>query len=416
MKKLALVVLLTGCSGQIVDPTIAPSEVALSLPPATAQQILNLVNYPATTESVLDVNVGLDSRAAKNIIAARDGADGVSPSADDAYFATTTALDAVPLVGDSAFNKLALYAAANPAPAPETVEGVAFQGWESQAVVWGVNQAENAELYGLLDNRAAGSLVTNRPFTSVAQMGALAYVGPAALTALHGQALGWWNQRAGAANLAGRFDGAVFDEAEAEIAIQIVNQATVAQLTAHGMTTTAANKIVASRPYTTLAQVAALSGVGQATMNALLAYAQSGQWGTSCVSTFDSAVGPHLADLLFTSESDRPFDLVSFAGAGTAAPTPASLAALVGADPASTLFLRNVSDFYDYGFEPASSTADPNAAADVEAAFAAQLTDVTYIAIQPPASSINHADVDVYLVGRTSCGDLVGIHSISVET
>src|SRR4029077_16110090 len=100
-------------------------------------------------------------------------------SADDVYFTTTAQLDAVPLVGDSAFNKLAIYAAANPAPAPENVEGVSFQGWESQAVVWGVNQAQASELFDLLDDRAARSLELTRPFTSVAQMGPLAYVGPA---------------------------------------------------------------------------------------------------------------------------------------------------------------------------------------------------------------------------------------------
>ena len=62
--------------------------------------------------------------AAQAIVAARDGHDGVSPSADDAPFADITAdRRAVPYVGDAAFAKLQAYATAHPAPKGETVEG-----------------------------------------------------------------------------------------------------------------------------------------------------------------------------------------------------------------------------------------------------------------------------------------------------
>jgi hypothetical protein len=44
------------------------------------------------------------------------------------------------------------------------------------------------------------------------------------------------------------------------------------------------------------------------------------------------------------------------------------------------------------------------------------LTDVVYVAVHAPASSPDRAQVQVYLLGRTRCGDLVGIHSISIET
>jgi hypothetical protein len=54
----------------------------------------------------------------------------------------------------------------------------------------------------------------------------------------------------------------------------------------------------------------------------------------------------------------------------------------------------------------------------VQAAFTAQLTDVVYIAIHPAPTpdDPNSCDIPVYLVGRTACGDLVGIRSIAVET
>jgi DNA uptake protein ComE-like DNA-binding protein len=415
MSKLALLVIVTGCVAQDADPTTAPSSYALSLPPATAQQILDLVNYPGTDVTTLDVAAGLASNAAKNIIATRNGADGVAPSADDVDFETIAQLDAVPQVGDAAFAHLQAYAAAHPAPAGETVEGVVFHGWEAESVIWGVNHATAAELDARIDDRAAAALIAKRPFTSVAQMGPVAYVGTSALDQLLGGATTWWGQmHGGGTSLAGRFDGAVFDEAEAETAIQIVNQATAAQLTSHGITTAPATKIIAGRPFTTLTQVAALTGMGSATMNALLVYAQSGQWGAAtCVATFESAVSAPLADLLFLSESDRPFDIVSFPGAGTSAPTAASLLALLHASAGSTTEVRDVANYY-VDFE--QNGPDGNAGAEVQAAIAAQLTDLIYVAVHQPPDSIDISLVDVYLVGRTSCGDIVGIHAISVET
>jgi hypothetical protein len=325
-------------------------------------------------------------------------------------------VDAVPNVGDAALSKLLTYAAAHPAPAAETVKGVLFKGWQSEAVVWGVNTSTQAQLDALLDARAVESLLNNRPFTSVTKMGTLSYVAGTALTKLQRQAPIWWQTKGGSAELAGRFDGAIFDEHQAELALQICNQATLAQMTQNAMPSAPSAAIIAQRPYSSLAQVAAVSGVGQATMNALLAYVNSGKWGVArCVDTFQSAVGPHLNDLLFMSESDRPINLVSFPGAGASAATGGSLMALVGAPAGSTFESRDPSNYY-VDFEPASSTADPNAATLVQNAITAQLTDVVYIAIHPPAGSIDQAQVDVYLVGRTSCGDLVGLHAISIET
>jgi hypothetical protein len=168
------------------------SETALSMSPADAAAVVALVNYPGTTQDTLDNAVGLDTRAAKNIIAQRNGADGVAPSPDDVLFADVAAVDHVPYVGDLALSKLRVYAAAHPAPAGETVEGVVFAGWESEAVVWGVNHA-TVELGSLLDSRGAAGLLAKRPFTSVAQMGPVPYVAKTALTALRTNARAWWN-------------------------------------------------------------------------------------------------------------------------------------------------------------------------------------------------------------------------------
>jgi hypothetical protein len=452
-------------------------------------------------------------------VAARNGADGVTPSPDDVPFASIAALDAVPYVSNAAIAKLDVYAAAHPAPKGETVEGVAFLGWESQAVVWGVDHATLAELDGLLDGRAAKALFSDRPFTTVTAMGPEAYVGSSALKALRSHALSWWAaMNAQKPSLAGTFDGVTFNDKDATVALAIANEALLSQLEAHGVKYSPATTMTSNRPYATLAAVANKNGIATATMQALLAYAQSGTWispvtgytlnateikaetdllkeqltddegfaeyvltdlaqgddneaivimsalmaeidkltaplvgnvftdkaaadsaidaaapvkartksggwtylgslgvaqpGT-CVATFQTAVTPHLADLLFLSESDRPLTVVSWPGAGTAAPTASSVLALVGAPSGSTAQLRDAANFYA-NLEPASSTADPNAAAVVQSAFSSQLTDVVYIAVFPGGPSA--VQVQVYLVGRTSCGDLVGLMSIAIET
>lgn len=80
-------------------------------------QIVEFVNDPETTIEVLDDKVGLDRRAAKNIINRRNGPDGVYPSADDNRFDDFAELDAVTYVAATALKKIRDYAVANADPA-----------------------------------------------------------------------------------------------------------------------------------------------------------------------------------------------------------------------------------------------------------------------------------------------------------
>ncbi len=404
------------------EPSSMPSDYAVSMSMADAASVLALVNYPGMDVAVLDQEVGLDSRAAGNIVSHRNGADGVSPSADDVYFADLGQLDAIPYVGDTAFQKLQTYGATHAVPSAETVEGVYFRGWESESVVWAVNHLEPSVLDAVLDSRAVKGLVAVRPLASVSAMGPIAFVGPGALESLRTSAPSWWTlmHGAGAQSLAGTFDGVTFDEPTAQTALAIANEADQSELVAHGMTASPASLLVAARPFVTLAAVAGLGGVGPASMQALHDYAASGQWGApsdpnACTEAFDAAVSPHLGDLLLMSESDRPIDVVSFPGAGATAPSPASVLALVGTTAGSTAELRSLEDF-GVALEPSSDDADPNAAASVLSVISAQLQDVIYVKIHAPAGSLYQAEVHVYVVGRTPCGDLVGLHSIAIET
>lgn len=254
------------------------SSAALAFSESDQTAVLAFVNDAATTQALLDGEVGLDARAAKNIVTARNGVDGLYPSPDDVPFVSLVALDAVVYVGDTALTKLRDFALAHPPALPELVEGVAFSSSQVSAVVWGVNQAtlETLDVAVGLDARAAQQLVAARPFSSVTQMGAVAYVGPTALEALRAYAVQWAAQRgAGTAGLEGTWDGVAFDADTAAAALSAAQTASLEQLLAAALPSSGARAMVAGRPYASLAQVAAVSGVGPATMTALHAYAAS---------------------------------------------------------------------------------------------------------------------------------------------
>jgi DNA uptake protein ComE-like DNA-binding protein len=79
--------------------------------PAEIAAILAVAND--TTFTTLDEAVGLDRRAAENIVAHREGPDATPGTADDDRFDTLEELDAVAYVGESALGKLLSYAQSN---------------------------------------------------------------------------------------------------------------------------------------------------------------------------------------------------------------------------------------------------------------------------------------------------------------
>ncbi len=101
------------------DPSWAPSDslVESTAPSAfsgTAAEVAAVL-LVANTESltVLDDDVGLNSLAATNIVAHRDGPDMLPGTADDDPFDNLPELDAVPWVGNAALDDLLAWAYAN---------------------------------------------------------------------------------------------------------------------------------------------------------------------------------------------------------------------------------------------------------------------------------------------------------------
>jgi hypothetical protein len=74
--------------------------------------VLRTVNHASL--ATLDDRIALDARAARNIVAHRNGADGLAGTADDRRFATLAELDTVSFVGPVAFEKLVAFVQSRP--------------------------------------------------------------------------------------------------------------------------------------------------------------------------------------------------------------------------------------------------------------------------------------------------------------
>ncbi len=283
---LAVAALATACVNETAssDEPVENAFDPVSMPEHDAMLIVQLLNSPSTTLTVLDDEVGLNRSAATELIATRNGKDNVYPSADDHVFHTIADVDAVRYVGSVALEQLRAYAIAHAPAGPELVEGVEFTSEQVTAIVWGVNQATVEELdqdVGLL-RTAAEALVASGPYTSVSQMGDVSYVGPAALRQLRDHAVLWSTEMGGdtqtqQSSQGGTYDGVSFDGTTADAALAISNTATLNQLmNAGGMTSSGAHSIVDGRPFATLRDVSDTYGVGPATMQDLHDYAASG--------------------------------------------------------------------------------------------------------------------------------------------
>jgi DNA uptake protein ComE-like DNA-binding protein len=245
---------------------VDPSD-RLTISPVEVEAMLDLVNAPETDVAFLDVEVELERRAAENIIAVRNGTDGVYPSADDHPFETLEEIEAVKYVGATTMERLRNFVIANPPPAGALVEGVEFTAAEATAVLWGVNQAsrEELDLEVGLSSTAAANVFASAPYDTLAEIASVPYVGASALEALRGYAPAWSDLSA----LAGTFDGVSFEASEAAAALEVANHATFEEMTGAGLYASGARAIVDHRPYDGLDEVAAVSGVGAATMQGL---------------------------------------------------------------------------------------------------------------------------------------------------
>ena len=153
--------------------------------------LIEFINDEATTMFVLDKTVGLDRRAAGNIVAHRDGGDRIWGSTDDDVFNTVDEIDAVRYVGPRSLDRMVVFAAQTGwVPGAEDIlgvyDGVPFSVAEAETTIELVNSLTQDELdHSLrLHARAAESIALAQPIATVDQLARLYYVGHSALMTL----------------------------------------------------------------------------------------------------------------------------------------------------------------------------------------------------------------------------------------
>ncbi len=185
--------LMTALVGCVADRGLSDDEVSVGALEGTREGygVLRLLNDgEGTTFAFLDDDVALERRAAQNLIAHRDGADGIFGTRDDDLFDTIAEVDAVPYVGAAALARLVEFAQWNDyVPGDDqrlgTFDGVAFTFGEADRVLALVNDASEAELRATgIPSRAATSILATRPFVTIAALAAASQVGTRTLEIL----------------------------------------------------------------------------------------------------------------------------------------------------------------------------------------------------------------------------------------
>jgi hypothetical protein len=137
MRALVLIGFCVACQAQLASDGSRQAAIVEGSP--TAVGLLDFLNQ-ASVET-LDVTVGLDKRAANNIVAHITGADGKRGTSDDNPLDSVAELDAISYVGATALAKLSAYVTANGLVPDVVVEGVGLTSAQESAIVAAANQA-----------------------------------------------------------------------------------------------------------------------------------------------------------------------------------------------------------------------------------------------------------------------------------
>lgn len=191
---LGSLVLLAGC--ETPAPTGAWGSTSTNIDEQLAKKlqangVLAFLNDQSTTAKLLDREVALDVRAARELIAHRDGWDTQPGTADDNLFDSMEEVDGVDYVGSVALGRLQAFVMKY-GWVPEEYDhmgawkGVSFTWIQGSATLDFVNTCSFDELdveLGL-DRRAAESIILAQPLPSINTLSNQSYVGTKTLTTL----------------------------------------------------------------------------------------------------------------------------------------------------------------------------------------------------------------------------------------
>jgi len=314
--------------------------------------LLGFLNAPTTTVQLLDVDVALDSRAASALVAHRDGPDKLYNTKDDNKFDNVAEVDAVAYVGTAAMDKLIKYCVD----------------------------------HGLVPQ---------------------------------------------ADSVLGTYDSVVFTIAEGQKTLALANTATLQHLDVDlALDSRAANAIVNARPIATVEALSKLSYVGTTALRILKQAATP----PTSAGTAD-LVAQHLGDasqgLLHTSESDYPFVVVHIVGKGSAPLTAANVKSVIASawvdqqyEPTlanSIVEVRPLASLMDAYTVPEDWWEDsqleqlPKWQA-LRGVLETELLDVQVFRFGRKSGNWLVGAIQVFIIGRTPDGDVVGLETVSVET
>lgn len=118
--------------------------------------------------------------------------------------------------------------------------------------------------------------------------------------------------------------------------------------------------------------------------------------------------------LLYTSESDRPFEFFFLPGTGDRPPGAEAFAQLVGAEPGAPLQERDLDTFFQRHAEKADPADGPAQA--IRPRFE-QLRETLRTALRwTTVYRMGQVEVQCYVVGGDGRGNLTGLRTVAVET
>jgi hypothetical protein len=255
------------------------------------------------------------------------------------------------------------------------------------------------DLDAALDSRAASGIVAHRDgpdgkvgtkdddhFDTIAELDAVYYVGDSALQAIldYASAHGW--VATDPDDVLGTWDGVTFTLGESELVLAQANGATYAALDVDAaLDKRAVDAIVAARPVDTIAELASLSYVGTSALTKLKDYAIAQSIPTWTTQEVVDGLNATTPGVLFPSESDYPLDLIVVDG-GFPVTTSTVTTVLQPVAPSSLA-----------GLSVEEKTVDQ--------ALGFLVTPEDW-----------WSDIEVYVLGGSSEGDLVGFRTVSIET
>jgi DNA uptake protein ComE-like DNA-binding protein/uracil-DNA glycosylase len=169
-------------------------------PTALYKKVYEFLNHKSTTAAVLDDNVGLTPEQANNIIAHRNGADGILGTSDDNLFDSIEELDAVPLIDSAEIEKIKAFASSWVAPAePDKTDEKTLQFLNHKTTTVDVLQKNvgltSTQANNIINHRngpdATFGTSDDDPFDSIAELDAVPYVGTATITKIKTYASTW---------------------------------------------------------------------------------------------------------------------------------------------------------------------------------------------------------------------------------